>query len=132
MPMYKTRKIFHAVALCSAVLFVPTIAVTQDKPDPGAKAIKARQGFMQLVVWNAGPLFGMAKGEVAYDASVAAANAANMKALSQYSFSGLFLDGTSKDDRPGKTRALSDIWADKSKFEQAYKDFGAAVAVVGD
>ena len=30
---------------------------------------------MQLVVWNAGPLFGMAKGEVSYDAAAASSHA---------------------------------------------------------
>ena len=130
MPMYKNRKMLSVVAICSAVLLGPTIAMTQDKPDAGEKAIKARQGYMQVVVWEAGPLFGMAKGEMAYDAATATANAANLQALSQYSFSGLFLPGTSKAERAGKTRALADIWADTAKFEQAFENLGVAIAVV--
>jgi cytochrome c556 len=121
-----------AAALCSAAVLGPLAAVSQDKPDAGEKAIKARQGFMDIVVWEAGPLFGMAKGEVPYDAAAASAHAANLKALSGYAFPSLFLEGTSKADRPGKTRALADIWADMGKFDKALEDWRAAVAVVAD
>ena len=132
MPVCKNQKMLSVVALCSAVLLAPTIAVTKDKPDAGARAITARQGLMQVVSWEAGPLFGMAKGEMAYDAEAATASAANLNALSQYTFPGLFLPGTSKADRPGKTRALADIWAEPGKFEKAFGDFRAAIAVVAN
>jgi cytochrome c556 len=123
-------KILSAVALFAAVLLGPSIAVTQDKPDAGAKTITARQGYMQLVSWEAGPLFGMAKGKVAYDAEAASAHAANLHALHQYPFPGLFLAGTSKEDRPGKTRALPDIWTDMAKFETAFSNLGKAIDLV--
>ena len=126
----KKMNLLSAVALCSAVLLAPSLALPQDKPDAGQKAITARQGFMQLVSWEAGPLFGMAKGEVAYDAGAASAHAANLHALYQYPFPSLFLAGTSKDDRPGKTRALPEIWADMAKFEGAFRDVQAAVDLV--
>ncbi|HUS55559.1 MAG TPA: cytochrome c [Thermohalobaculum sp.] len=126
----RSQKMLSAVVLCSAVLLAPTIAATQDTPDAGQKVIEARQGYMKLVSWEAGPLFGMAKGEVAYDAATATANAADLKALSQYAFPGLFLAGTSKTDRAGKTRAMSDIWEDMAKFEMAFGDLGAAINLV--
>ena len=125
-------KILGVVALCSAVLLGSMIAVTPSRADPEDDAIAARQGFMKLVYWNAGPLFGMAKGEVAYDAATATASAANLTALSQYSFPGLFLPGTSKADRPGKTRALPDIWEDTAKLEKAFENLGAAIAVLAE
>jgi cytochrome c556 len=128
--MFGNLKILGALALCSAVVLGSEIALTQDKPDVGEHAITARQGFMQLVSWEAGPLFSMAKGEVAYDAAAATAHAANLKALSQYPFPRLFLAGTSKEDRPGKTRALPDIWADTAKVESAFGDLGAAIDLV--
>jgi cytochrome c556 len=130
--MYRNPKILSVVAVCSAVLLGPTIAVTQDKPDAGEKAIATRQGYMKLVVWEAGPLFGMAKGEVAYDADAAAAHAANLKVLTGYPVTGLFVDGTSKADRPGKTRAKADIWQDRAKFETAFEDWQAAVAALAE
>jgi len=130
--MYRNQKMLSVMALCSAVLLAPTIAATQDAPDAGEKAITTRQGFMRLVLWEAGPLFGMAKGKVDYDAATATANAADLQALTQYTFPGLFLPGTSKADRPGKTRALTDIWEDTAKLEKAFENLGAAVAVVAE
>jgi cytochrome c556 len=118
-------------ALCAAVLLAPAIGAAEER-DVGAEAINARQGFMDVVVWEAGPLFSMAKGEMPYSDAIAAGHAANLKALSQYGFPGLFLAGTSKADRPGKTRALADIWADPAKFQKAYDDWGAAVAKLAE
>ncbi len=132
MRMPKNRKILSVVAVCSAVLLGPTIAVTQGQPDPGAEAIATRQGFMKLVVWEAGPLFGMAKGDIAYDADAARTRAANLKALSHYPYTELFLDGTSKADRPGKTVAKPDIWQDRAKFETAFDDWQAAVTALAE
>lgn len=123
-------KRLSAVAAVAAAVLVPTLALTQDKTDAGQKAITARQGYMQVVVWEAEPLFGMAKGEVEYDAERAAANAANLNAIAQYDVGRLFIEGTSKADRPGKTRALADIWADQAKFAQAMDDWRAATANV--
>jgi cytochrome c556 len=128
MPNKRSWIMLGAGALCSAVVFTPLAAVSED--DPGAKAIKTRQGYMDVVVWEAGPLFGMAKGEVPYDAASASAHAANLKAIAGYDYASLFLPGTSKADRPGKTRALADIWADTGKFEQAIDDWRSAVDVV--
>ena len=132
MHIYRNRKILSAVAVCSAVLLGPVTAVTQDKPDPGAKAIATRQGYMKLVVWEAGPLFGMAKGEVAYDADAATTHAANLKTISQYPVTELFLAGTSMADRPGATRAKADIWQDRARFEAAFDDWQAAVAALAE
>ena len=100
----KAWKIFGTAAVCSAVLFGSTIAVSQDKPDAGDKAIEARKGYMKVVGWEAGPLFGMAKGEVPYDAASASAHAANLQSIAGYPVGSLFLPDTAKSDRPGKTR----------------------------
>ena len=127
----RLRKLTGIIALSSALFLTPTLAMAQDD-DAAAKSIAARQGFMKVVLWDAGPLFGMAKGEVAYDAAKAQANAANLKALTDYAYSGLFLEGSSKDDRPGKTRALAKIWSDMGGFEKAYDDFRTAVAALAD
>ena len=130
--MSRNRKILSAVAVCSAVLLGSVIPVTQSHADTEERAIATRQGFMKLVVWEAGPLYGMAKRHVAYDAEAAAAHAANLTALSQYPYPGLFLPGTSKTDRPGKTCALAVIWEDTAKIWKAFENFQAAVAALAD
>ena len=68
----------------------------------------------------------------AYGADAAMAHAANLKAISQYPVTGLFLPGTSKADRPGKTVAKPEIWADADKFAKAFENWQAAVTVVAD
>ncbi len=130
--MSSNPKILSAVAVCSAVLLGSMIPVTQSHADTEERAIATRQAFMKLVVWEAGPLFGMAKGDIAYDAEAAKTHAANLKAISQYPVTGLFLAATSKADRPGKTRAKAEIWQDWAKFETAFDDWQAAVAALAD
>ncbi len=129
MAVAKDLRKWTLAALCSAAVLVPTMAVAQDMED---KAIATRQGYMKLVIWEAGPLFGMAKGEVPYDAEAAKAHAANLKTISLYPVGGLFVAGTSNADRPGKTRSLPKIWEDMAGFGKAYTDWQAAVAAVAD
>lgn len=120
------------LGVLGAALMTGIAAVAQDKPDPGEKAIKARRGFMQVVVWEAGPLFGMAKKQLAYDAAAATEHAANLKAISDYGIERLFVEGTSNADYKGKTRALPKIWEDRAAFEQGFKKWRAAVAKVAE
>ena len=129
--MHKSFKMMSVMALSAGLattaILMPNAANSQDA---GERAMEARQGLMKLVVWEAGPLFGMASGDMAYDAGAASAHAANLAALSQYPYSGLFLPGTSQADHPGKSCALADIWDDTAKVDQVYKDFQAKVATL--
>ena len=129
MPISKSVKICSTVVLCSGLMFEPTIVLSQDA---GEQAIATRQGYMKLVLWEAGPLFGMAKGDLAYDAEAAKQHAAILKTISQYPVGGLFTAGTSNADHPDKTRALPKIWDNMDGFGKAFTDWQAAVAGVGD
>ncbi len=128
----RALKSVGAIVLFSAVIFAPTAAMTQEGDDLQSKAIATRQGLMKLVLWEAGPLFGMAKGEVEYNADAARANATDLAIITQYPFPDLFVGDSSNEARPGKTRALPKIWDDMSGFEKAYADFRSAVAALGD
>ena len=123
-----TKRMLSIGAACSVAFLLPTLAVSQD--DPGEKAIKARQGFMQVVVWEAGPLIGMAKGEVPYDAEQATANAENLDAVLAYDVGRLFIPETSKSDYTGKTRALASIWEEQDAFADSYQELRDRVDVV--
>lgn len=96
---------FTALAALFVGIAHPAMA---DKAAEGK--IKARQGYYQLVVNNAGQLFGMAKGEIDYDAAQATTAANNLKILTTLETGGLWAAGTSKEEMPGKTRALKKIW----------------------
>ena len=93
---------------------------------PEETAIKARQGYMKLVGWSSGPIWGMLKGEVEYSADKAKQIAAELKALSQYPVAPFFVKGTSKSEQSGKTRALGKIWEDMDGFAKALGDWAAA------
>lgn len=72
-------------------------------------AIKARKAHMQLQAFNIGPLVGMAKGEMPYDAAVATAAAGNLAALTGMNFGRYFPEGSAQGQAEG-TRALPAIW----------------------
>ncbi len=97
--------------------------------DPNEAAIEARQGYMKMVKFNAGPLFGMAKGKLDYNADVATDLAANLLQLSEMNTVRMWRNGSSDDDY-AETDALAAIWKDSSTFlkgEQAFKDAVAAL-----
>ncbi len=95
--------------------------------DPVEKAIKARQSYFQLVSFNAGPLFGMAKGNVAYDAKKAQEFANNLLALTSLKNGAMWPKGSDNVAKKGKTRALPAIWESNSKIGDASKAFKTAV-----
>lgn len=125
----RIRKTLSVATVGALAFMVPTVAMTQDSAE---KAIGTRQGFMKLVVWEAGPLFGMAKGEVPYDAEAAKMHAANLKTLSDYPYPSLFVAGSSDAEFPGKTEALPKIMEDMGGFDKAYGDFQMAAAAMAE
>lgn len=100
------------------------------------KIIKARQGYYQVVSHNAGILFGMAKGEIGYDAAAASTAANNLLAISKLDVGTLWPAGSSKEEMPGKTRALKKIWDTYPAISEKSNAWKLAVAdmasVAGD
>ena len=108
----------------TATVSVP-MAIAADSAEE--KAVKARRGYYQLVLHNAGPLFGMAKGDVAYNAEAATTAANNLKALSSMNVMTLWPAGSDNEALAGKTRALPKICADFPGVGQKSKAFKAAI-----
>lgn len=101
----------------------------QAAKDPNEDAIKARQGYFSLVKFNAGPLIGMAKGEMDYNPDLAAHLAANLSQLAGMNTVRTWPEGSSRDQYPD-SEALPKIWASPDEFkekEQAFKDAIAAL-----
>jgi cytochrome c556 len=109
--------------LLSASLAGPLAAAS----DPLEKAIKARQGEMQLRSFNAGPLFGMAKGDIDYDAKLATMLAGNLKLLLDLDNSRSWAKGSDNEAYPGKTTALPKIWTTYPEIAEYGKKYAAAV-----
>lgn len=101
------------------------------------KAVKARQGLMQVVAFTLGPLGAMAKGEMEYDAEVAMANAKNMEVLAKLDSGAMWPQGSDNAALgEDKTRALPAAWEPDSKVMEKHMAWVEAstqlVAVAGD
>ena len=115
--------------LLSAMLAATAIATTAPViADPLDDAIKARRSYYQVVKFNAGPLFGMAKGKVAYDAKKAQTFADNLKALTSMTNGAMWPKGSDNVAKKGKTRALPAIWSTQPDIVEKSKAFKKAVA----
>jgi len=103
---------------------------------PQESAIAARQGLMHLRAFNLGPLIGMIKRDIPYDAEQASIAANNLKTLLAMDMRAAWMEGTSHEAYPDKTDALPAIWAADSDFAQHGEEFADAVkrlaAVAGD
>ena len=128
------QKVLLLILTALAVAF-STSPFAADE-DPNLQLVKARQGDMELRTYSVMPLFGMAKGEIPYDAEQAKKLANNLKVLMQLDIGGAWAKDTGNDKYPGKTHALPEIWSTYPKVAEAGKAYGAAVeelaAVAGD
>ena len=104
--------------------------------DPNEKAIKSRKAVMTLQSWYAGPLFGMAKGDLDYDADMATANAAALHTMATIKGDMMWPPGTDNGAYEGMTRALPEVWSTwpaAGEKAQALSDATAALSgVAGD
>ena len=75
-------------------------------------AIDARQGYYRILEYNMTSLGAMASGSVNYDTKQVEIYVNNLMTMEQYGTQSLFPFGTSKEDMPGRTRALANIWTD--------------------
>ncbi|MBX2854771.1 MAG: cytochrome c [Rhodobacteraceae bacterium] len=122
-------KLFNTVLIAAAfATAAPTALVADEIGD----AIKARQGYYKLIRANAGPLFGMAKGEVEYDAERAQMLASNLVTLTAMKNGELWPQGSDKASRPGETRALPAIWETYPAVAEKGKALVSASAALAD
>ena len=127
------RKTLKIALMAPAALALTVLAAADARADSHLEGVvKARQGYFQLVRINAGLLFGMAKGDVAYDADKAQAAADNLVLLSSMETSAIWAAGTSKEEMPGKTRALKKIWDTWPAVGEKVDAFKKATADMAD
>lgn len=116
------RKLVAASLTLALGVGAAATAFAQVKPEV---LVKQRQSAMTLQGKYIGPLAGMLKGAVPFDASVAARNAAFLDALSQMPW-----DGFAESTKGEKSRALPVIWTDAAKFKQTQDQFRTAVGAL--
>lgn len=113
--------------LCLLLIGLTLSATTYAAQDPLKKAIKARQGEMQLRAFNVGPLFGMAKGQIEYDAALASKLAGNLKLLLDLDNGRAWAPGSHNDAYFGETTALPKIWDTYPEIAEYGKNYAKAV-----
>jgi len=91
-----------------------------------AKAVKARQAWMQILVFNLGNLGAMAKGDVAYDAAKATDFANNLVAATSMKNAAMWPAGSGNDKLGDKTRAKPEIWTSFPEVAKHLKNLSAA------
>jgi cytochrome c556 len=119
--MPKITKI--GLALICLTFMTPTLA---DK-DPNINAIKARQGLMQLRNFNAGPLFGMAKGKISYDAELASTLANNLLLQTKINMGRAWPKGSDNVAYKGKSGTLPEAWSTYPEVAEKGKAYVKAV-----
>jgi cytochrome c556 len=117
-----------AIALLAGL----TAALAQEKPPSKAEqAIKYRQSVYKVILWNFGPVAGMAQGKIPYDAAEFARRAERVATMAPMLLEG-YPEGTASE--PGiKTRARPEIWENRAEFEKLMHDMEnktAALATV--
>ena len=95
--------------------------------DPNLNLIKARKGEMQLRSFNAGPLFAMSKGKMAYDPAMASQLASNLKTLLDLDMGRSWKQGTDNQAYAGKTTSLPKIWTTYPEISTYGKKYAKAV-----
>lgn len=118
----RTRLLATAVAiaaLCGASLE----ALAQAKPDV---MVKQRQSAMTLQAKYLGPIGGMLKGSIPYNADIVARNATFLENLTRMPW-----DGFDPSTQGQKSRAKPEIYTDMAKFKAASDALEAATTKLG-
>ena len=102
--------------------------------DPFKKAIKARQGVMQVYAFNLGVLASMAKGKRDYDEKAAATAAKNLNLAAMMDNTALWPEGSdlTNKDLTVKTTAKKEAWTTWPKIGEKQEAFVQAAAKMAD
>jgi cytochrome c556 len=123
-------KRFVKLGLLAVCAVAATTVIAQDKPTPEQVAVKARQGLLEATSFNMGPLGGMLKNQVPFDAAVAQKNATRIAQLGA-----MIPDFFSTDTRKATnvtTKAREGIWAQKADFDAKANDLVKAATEAAD
>ena len=121
------------IFIVSVTLLSGSTTVLAQSQEEAEFAVETRQSVLHLVRWNFGPLAGMAREKVPYDAEVAKVRAQRLHDLLL-----MLPDAFKMDTREFdvETEALDAVWADmdgfNNRFETAMEAAEALVAGSGD
>ena len=120
--MYKRLSLALSAALCATALVVPNAALAASAEERAQTAVETRQGLLKVIVSYFGPIVGMAREQIPYDAEVVRNNAEKVALLAPM-IPDVFRMDTSGTDL--ETEALDGIWSNTD-------DFAAKAATVAE
>jgi cytochrome c556 len=122
--MKNFAKVGTALAFSLAAAMAATAQPAPPSPEEqAANAIDLRQSALKLLGYNMGPMGGMLRGNVPFDAAVVQTNAGHIAALGEM-IPDLFAADTSSFDL--ETEALDRIWGNKDAFDEKAMDLVTA------
>ena len=116
------KQLLSACIVAALAAGFTAVALAQVKPDT---LVKQRQAAMTLQGKYFGPLGGMLKGSVPYNADVVARNAGYLDALSRMPW-----DGFAESTKGEKSAALPVVFTDGAMFKKAQDQFQTAVTAL--
>jgi cytochrome c556 len=114
--MNRTAKFSLVVAGCA----LTAMAFAQNRPNPDQAAAGYRKALMTVIAGNLGPVAGMARDRVPYDAAVATKNVERVAYLST-----MVVDAFARDTSAATlegNEASPDIWKQKADFDKLAGD----------
>ncbi len=119
--MKRKTALFFAIATA-----VSAVALAAD-PTPAERAVAYRRGVYHAIAWNFGPMAGMVKGEIPFDAKAFALKAERVAYLSA-----LPLEGFIPDSVVGDSEAKPDIWDNMDDFKSKMQTFETEAGKLAD
>lgn len=114
--------------LCAATTAMSAVALAHAAgPSPAERAVGYRQGVFHAIAWNFGPMSGMVKGEIPFDAKAFALKAERVAFLST-----LPLEGFVPDSLVGKSEAKPEIWNNMDDFKSKMQAFETEAGKLAD
>lgn len=112
---------------CAAVALAAAAFAHAAGPSPAERAVTYRQGVFHAIAWNFGPMSGMVKGEIPFDAKAFALKAERVAFLST-----LPLEGFVPDSLVGKSEAKPEIWDNMDDFKSRMQTFETEAAKLAE
>src|SRR5690242_4164164 len=118
-----SKKLLAAAVTTAIGAMVASQALAQVKPET---LVKQRQAAMTLQAKYLGPIGGMLKGNIPYNADTVALNATFLENLSRMPW-----DGFDPSTKGEKSKAKPEVFTDTAKFKAAYELLEAETAKLG-
>jgi cytochrome c556 len=100
-----------------------------DEEKAAAQAIDLRESLMKLTAWNMGPIGGMLRGNVPFDAATVEKNATRISALAPMIVPMFAMDTRAYDL---DTEALDRVWTEQTDFAEKAGDLEAAAMAAAE